>query len=192
MKHFLDVGANVGQTFRDHLIPNVDRYQDFHIYCFEPSPRHLDALRSTADQNVGRFRSVSVIPAAVWRRVLLPTEELVEFHVKTQPLADSIFSEWRQNRAHGSRLLVPMLDASRLPSILGIHWSSEIELKLDVEGAEYGILSAIIQTPENWVALRKVWVEWHHIPGVTEPGLQQEDLIAGLRKRGVEVETWPF
>jgi FkbM family methyltransferase len=185
MKYFYDIGANVGQTFDLHLLKRPD-LQDAHVLCFEPSPRHLQALLVRAAACASRFASVSVCPFALGGG--FPRE--LQMFEKTQPLADSLDHDFRQNAPTGYRVLCAVVPIS---SFIGDHTRSEdsVELKIDTEGAEYEILDDLLEAPDLLPRLTRVQVEWHDAMGYSaiDARRQYEQAFAS---HGVSLEVWSY
>lgn len=62
-------------------------------------------------------------------------------------------------------------------------------LKLDIEGAEFDVLSCLLQNPQISRRLKEVYIEWHAMDGKLESRPQLE---AGLRALGIEYMMWPY
>lgn len=168
MNHFLDIGANTGQTF-DEFLSKDPKYDGWTVWCFEPSPRHLPELMKTAERYRDRYH-INICPFGVWSN-----DGYGLFRQKDDPRGDSFFPELAtdhvvNNLDTGYQMIVPQ---SGIGAILRNYPDDDIVVvKLDCEGAEYPILEALLKSPE----LRKVnelYVEFHNVgqPEGTAQGL---------------------
>lgn len=180
MKYFFDVGANVGQTFTEFLMKDPT-WADYHVVCIEPSPRFWPALITTAERYGHHFRGVTVITAAI----TAGGQGLAPFYQKTQPLADSLDESFRTNLSLGYDLLVPTLGLMHTISSVAKNRDDEVVIKLDVEGAEYPILSALLPSVTSSV-VKRIFVEWHN-PAAKD---YENALRDHYRVRGVTLEDW--
>lgn len=180
MKYFFDVGANVGQTFPEFLLKHPT-WRAYHIVCIEPSPRHLPALMETAKRYRNAFQGITIVPVAVWGE----EPRLVPFYQKTQPLADSLDREFRTNIDAGYDLLVPARRLDYVISMIAKDRDDTAVVKLDIEGAEYGVLQDMKSTITS-AKVRRMFVEWH------DPSRKQEEieLREHFATRGVPLEEW--
>lgn len=195
MKYFFDVGANVGQTFDWYLCPRQE-YDGWHVVCVEPSPRHLAPLleRVSRPDIAGRY-GVTVLPCAIGER-----DGTMQLFEKDDPRGDSLFAQtWMGglvgNRPPPYRVVVAV---QRLSQVILAHTKKEDELvvKLDVEGAEYGILEDLLQCPAALIRITQLHVEWHKLTGTPEEQQAERatevDLVRRLNHAGVPVTTWPY
>lgn len=173
-QYFYDCGANTGQTFEWFLLPG--QFAQYHVVCFEPSPRNLSALAATCRAMRDRFASVRLVPAAVGR------PGLQRFYEGKTPMGDSLL-EGRAGR-ESLAIEVPTLSLS---DYLKTHTTldDEIILKLDVEGAEVDVLSDVLEAG-LFHRIKQILVEWHG----TDP--QQDRLAAAFSEAGLPLERWPF
>lgn len=180
-RHFYDVGANVGQTFDNYLLPGLFRGHE--VFCFEPSPRHLSALRAKAEAVSGHFRGITIIPAAVGGLA-----GMAPFYEKTTAMSDSLVKGRRVNLGTSVAVLVPVLLLSAF--ILARSGDAAVDVKIDTEGAEYEILADLLACPDALARVRTLHVEWHEVDGV--PAERRATLTNGLAAHGIEVQRWPF
>jgi FkbM family methyltransferase len=180
VKYFFDVGANVGQTFPDYLMKHP-AWRDYHVVCIEPSPRHWPKLLDAADRYAQHFQGVTVITAAISGN----RPGLVPFYQKTQPLADSLDQTFRTNLSAGYELLVPTLGLMQTVLSVAKEHGDEVVIKLDVEGAEYGILSDLLPCVTSSL-IKRIFVEWHDPATVN----YEKALRADYARRGVPLEEW--
>ncbi len=174
MKYFYDCGANIGQTFQWFLVPGD--FSQFHVVCFEPSPRNLTHLAMTCRSMVGQFASVCVVPAALGR------PGLQRFYEGKTPMGDSLLAA----RAGADSLTIEAPTIS-LAEYMDTHTTADddVVIKLDVEGAEADVLEDLID--DGPVArVRRLLVEWHG----TDP--RQAVLTDRYAAVGITLERWPF
>lgn len=175
--HFLDVGANIGQTFTEFLCHDA-KYDGWTVWCFEPSPRHLPELMKTAEMFRHRYH-VKICPFGIAGETGFRT-----FHPKDDPRGDS-FEEFLEtdhetiNLNIGYELISPCMGIndffSRYSPIM-----QRVILKLDCEGLEYEILDAL---NVQWTQLETIMVEWHNIGS---PHKSREELMRKFPK----LESW--
>lgn len=189
MNHFLDIGANVGQTFDDFLLPRPE-FDGWTIWCFEPSPRHVPALMEKAASVRDRYAAVHVCAYG-----LTGTGGEAVFYLKDDPRGDS-FSK----RLASDHETANIADLRALTdSITGwigrnIAPGDSVTVKIDAEGAEYGILDALIHAQERGYAiranLREVFVEWHTTD--THDESHRPELERRAERAGIKLSRWQF
>jgi FkbM family methyltransferase len=185
MKYFYDVGANVGNT-DFYLKKNRARYAGYHIVCFEPSPRHISALRQRISELGSVFGGVTIVPAALSNRD--GEQELYEKVGSSQ--GDSLDPGHLTTLQTSYRLLVPTIRVSRFV-LEHTEATDRITLKLDVEGSEYSILNELLSQngAEALKRVEAVLVEWHACFGY-DPKICGHSLSAQLLGAGISVEEW--
>lgn len=182
MNHFFDVGAHNGNTF-NHLGSEYDKWN---IWCFEPSPRHLPDLIARGRNLNYRF-NIIVCPFGLGGK-----NELLEFHLKNDPQADSFSNKFSTNMEEvGCKFMVGIFDISEF--ILN-HTASEdtIHLKLDCETSEYEILNSLIKRPQSFDRVKKLMVEFHSKENIIteENEKERKDLILKCQELGHEILPW--
>jgi FkbM family methyltransferase len=189
MNYFLDVGANTGQTFDWHLC-QTNRYDGWEILCFEPSPRHLAALLGKAQEMSARFK-VTVLPFAISGK-----SGVMELYEKEDERGDSLHAEtWMHgpvvNRAASYRVKVASVRLSDF-LLACTKEGDRVEVKLDVEGAEYGIARELLQSPAAIRRISLLHVEWHGMEAGGEASRTAEiELMKALNDTGLEIRIWP-
>ena len=181
-KHFIDAGANIGQTF-DWLHRNP-RFDGWNVWCIEPSPRFHGDLMSRACDEVERYNVV------VCTFGLGAISGFAPFFSKTDPLGDS-FEEHSWTDHDQSNLDAPFV---LCPGVVGIcdflarlPKSDEVVLKLDVEGAEYDILFGLLSAKEIG-RVTEILVEFHN---VSHPvAMDSEQLVRAFDARGIAIDMW--
>jgi FkbM family methyltransferase len=184
MKHFFDVGANIGQTFKYYLNSRPS-YDGCTVWCIEPSPRHLAELLQTAREQSQRY-IINVCPFG-----LGGGSASRRFYTKDDARGDS-FQEYlatdheTQNVSDGYSIYSTTVQTSLF--ILS-HTSpgDEIVLKLDCEGSEYEILETLLGHHEALARVKRVLVEWHRIGSWH---VSQQHLAEEYGRRGMSLENW--
>lgn len=178
MRHFLDVGANSGQTFDWYLL-KTDWYDGWHIWCFEPSVRHLQTLRSRCleimDNNSHNF-TITVCPFAL--SDFTGYTKLFETH---DHLGDSLINTGYPNRVE---TFCGVVDAAKfIQSEIPV--SDKMVLKVDTEGSEIRILDSILNCASVLSRVEAVYIEFH---AITMSKSQQ--IIEKLKAANIRVESW--
>lgn len=155
MNHFIDGGANIGQTF-DFLI-KTNQYDGWKIWCFEPSPRHFNELIKKASQYNTRYQIV-ICPFG-----LADKTEFVNFYEKINAEGDSFINSWNRNiSTSGYGIMSAQIDIVKFVCDI-IPNNDKVTIKLDVEGYEYNILERILQSKQALEKINDIMVEWHNI-----------------------------
>lgn len=143
----------------------------------EPNPRSLAYCASNP------ISGMEILPAAFWTRA----GEKLSFHLprpKCLPNgADGVSGSLLESHAYvegGDTLEIQTVD---LPAVLRHAGTNECDiLKLDIEGAEYEVLSAMIDSGDLG-RVRQLLVEFHH--GVTHKSLADtESIVVRLTGNG--------
>ena len=142
VRRIVDVGANVGYS----LIYWVANFPTASIDAFEPHPRHLDLLRRSL--RINRIEAqVKVHPVAVGQTA--GTFELIDAGTASAIAPSGAAPNGNNSR----RLQVEVVDF--FDAIKDLHIDL---LKLDCEGAEYGIL---MDPRFGEINARNLVMEWH-------------------------------
>jgi FkbM family methyltransferase len=157
MNYFLDIGANVGQTF-DQFLSKDSRFDGWKVGCFEPSPRHLQALIEKAKEYKHRYE-ITVSTFGVGG-----VSSPLEIYEKDDPMGDSFFpvlisDHETINRDNGIHIVPFKASISDLLS--GASEDDYVVLKIDAEGSEYEILEELLRTKPKCV--KEIFVEFHTI-----------------------------
>jgi FkbM family methyltransferase len=171
----IDAGANVGE------ITVLLARQRAEVYAFEPNP---DAFR-VLQKRCARNPQVRCIPKAV--DVTSGTAQLyLHEHAHLDPVrwsSGSSLYEEKPNVDRASAIDVETIDLARFIEELGrpVHL-----LKLDVEGAEIGVLESLLESGVL-AEIRHVLVEMHddRIPSLASPGARLRAALADERYRHV-------
>jgi len=162
----LDVGANDGRWAESMMrrLTAAAPHLDVQLTIIEPQPRFHGTLRNVAGRWNGTF-----LPYAAWTR---GGQKLTFYRSKLSEAA-SLYSS--TSRAYGAlpSITVPTLELPRLVSRitanaermiasrgLRANESAVLFMKLDVEGAEYDLLPALL-TRGSLCALHYAYIEFH-------------------------------
>jgi len=186
MKHFLDVGANIGQTFEDFLC-KTEEFDGAHIWCIEPSPRHLTALMAECAKQSPRFIP-HVCPFGISdETTILP------FYQKDDARGDSFCAllgsyHWTENIPTGYTLHISVIS---ICDFLNFYTKDgdEVTIKLDCEGSEYAILGKLFMEGARFAPrIKQIYLELHTTDHNTPKNA--EPLIHGLKQMGITIEKW--
>ena len=161
MKHFLDIGGNVGQTF-DYLQTLERKFDDYKFWVFEPSPRHFAVLIEKCKQYKSKY-DIAICPFGIGGRT-----EIRHFFEKDDVMGDSFepitASDHDVHNVDNGYMVYPyIMDiAEFLTQRTGIN--DKVILDIDSEGAEYETLASLINAPNLLPRITDIWVEWHKIP----------------------------
>ncbi|MCX7848119.1 MAG: FkbM family methyltransferase [bacterium] len=169
----VDLGANVG-IFAARVGPYVGR-----MICYEPMGSNFAQL----ERNLSGLGNVSLVRAAVG-----PTSGTARLHYPRNIRISGGYSQFPSARLHEGSMYEEVLQVT-LDEVFERH---EIEscdlLKIDTEGAEYGILYAA--SKETLRRVKRVIGEYHYVEqGGTETEVSK--LKAYMEARGFEVSVVP-
>lgn len=178
MIHFLDIGSNIGNTFDWYLLKTTD-YDNCHIWCFEPSPRHLDHLRvrcrSIIDHNEHSFK-ITICSFA-----LSNFTGFAKIFETADSLGDSLFETSVERPVE---LMCGVVDAAKFIRE-EIPAPDRVVLKIDPEGSELNIIDSILAAPDVLSRVHKVMIEFHSI---THP--ECERIFERLREASIPFQEW--
>ncbi len=180
MNHFLDIGANVGNTFDWYLMKTTD-YDGWHVWCFEPSIRHLEALRARCSQimaNNEHNYTITICPFA-----LSDFTGYSKIFETVDSLGDSL-NETSYTRPF--EILCGVMHAAEFIADM-IPPPERMVLKVDPEGSEIKILNSILQSHFRSIVERidKILVEFHD---VTMPFY--DEMCARIKSENIPIELW--
>lgn len=175
---FIDGGGNsrawVQRTMR--TLPTFHK-----VYVFEPNPK----FHASYDQS-----NFSLIKKAIWT-----TDCHLPFYVsKDERQVGSSLLQEKLCKVDGAivpnwydePLQVECINFSRWLETLPLYYS--LTLKLDIEGAEYDVLSQMIECG-TIRRVKKLFVEFH-LETLREKQTQHDKLIQALRDCGIEPHHW--
>lgn len=160
MKHFFDIGGNIGQTF-DWLATLPNDYSDHTMWIFEPSPRHYAKLLAKCRQMADKY-TIKVCPFGLGGK----TETQVFFE-KDDDKGDS-FEPWLasdhevNNISQGYEVVAAIIS---LPEFIlrATNPGDSVVLDIDAEGSEYAMLEALLNNEAALQRVSEMIVEFHHI-----------------------------
>lgn len=178
MNHFFDIGSNDGCTFREFLCHDK-KYDGWTVWCFEPSPRHLQKLMDTAKEFQNRYQII-ICPLGITGET-----GMQEFYEKDDPRGDSFESHLASdhltiNLDNGYKIMAPTMSIWRIFGM--IPPGDRVTLKIDAEGSEYSILDSM-QTMDL-SCVDEIFVEWHTI------GSSHRDPQEIIRNFPMEIKQW--
>lgn len=189
MRHFFDGGAHVGQVF--NWLPQDPRYAEHHIWCFEPSPRHLTALRNRCvNAAMLNRRMITLCPFALSNRT-----GWSPLHEKQDHFGDSIFrdlyfhTDLVKDDPFAPRILCPTVDVATF-ILTEIPPGDVITMKLDVEGSEFIILERLLNFPGICQRVERILVEWHGLDSPTAQDERRQVILDRIMARGIPLEPW--
>ncbi len=164
MMHFFDIGSNIGSTFDNYLLKTND-YDGWHIWCFEPSPRNITALRDRCADIILDTKhdyKITICPFALaaktqWRKL----------YEKSTSEGDSLFETTFVGDVEVINQPIIALDIICTTvnvvdfMLLAIPEGEKVVLKIDCEGAEYEIMVAIMASPPALSRIERVLIEYH-------------------------------
>lgn len=178
MHHFLDVGANEGQTF-EYLVARRNEFEGSTIWCFEPSPRSVPRLITRARAmpfkthicNFGLLRQTRS-----QRFLMMKTGSTADsFEPALGPAEEEVF-------AFGQDIVDWITD--------NIPPDDTFAIKLDCEGSEYEILERLITAPHLVQRITCLLVEFHNIG--PDSARRETNLKAQYAGHGVPIQPWLY
>jgi FkbM family methyltransferase len=155
--HFLDIGAHQGESiagFTEYL-----RYYNikhkYSITCFEPSRQAQiwAPLTHTAIRFQNHYQSVHISNFAV--------SSQTGFAIfRDDGSAGSTLHEQKPLNRNCDETMVPTVDINQIISALPTE-SKNIIVKLNIEGAEYEVLQALINNQDNLCKITELWLDFH-------------------------------
>lgn len=124
----LDIGSNIGVS----SIYFARRFPRARIYAFEPVPENVALL----SRNVAPYSNVHVLPVALGK-----TNGTIEMLASDSPHNFGGFSFYRQGSDPDRKIKVRMLDVN--VALHELHMGCVDLIKIDTEGCEYDILTAL-------------------------------------------------
>ena len=159
-----DVGANlavVSLMFAQH--PNVTR-----VYAYEPFPHTFDCAQRSLAANSDLAPKIMLEPVGIGERdgeLAISYTEKAKSAIGLSEIPPFLVARYRLTPRDMRSVTIQIADADRiLRSIRERHPNAPILLKIDAEGAEYGIIDRLARTgslDEIYYAV----IEWHSNPG---------------------------
>jgi len=176
-----DIGANIGVAsliFAQN--PHV-----IHVYAYEPLPHTFECAQRTLAANKALSRKISIENEGIGSSEL---ETKLSFALKAKAavgiagIPDRIKEMYQIKPEDIEEVTIRLSDAARvLRAIRKHHPDAPILLKMDAEGAEYGILDRLIEE-ELLSEIDSAAIEWHNLPG-------EDYLTSRLRANGFHCQT---
>jgi FkbM family methyltransferase len=173
-----DIGANIGVTsliFAQHQ-------EVSHIFAYEPMPHTFECARRSLAANpdlAGKitFELLGIGEADGEVEISYTSKAKCAIGLSTIP--PNLVARYGLTNQDMAQIRIRIADADRiLRSIRELHPDAPILLKLDAEGAEYGIIDRLSQTG-GLDHISYAVVEWHSSPG--EPYVTSRLKSAGFK-----------
>jgi FkbM family methyltransferase len=182
-----DIGANIGATsliFAQN--PNIVR-----VYAYEPLPHTFECAKRTLACNPTLARKIDLVNLGVGAA----TGDLNINYTKKAKCAIGVseipprLKKWYRIRPEDMEpVAIHLVDADEvLRSIRASYPEARILLKLDAEGAEYGIIDRLSETGAIG-QIENAAIEWHMSPG--EPYLTSKLRAAGFLTSAKVLDPW--
>lgn len=189
-RHFFDIGANDGNTF-DLFLNKAKEYHGWNVWCFEPSPKHMNSLLAKAKEASDTFK-VFVCPFGLSGKTeVLPFYEMVNNTVSDSFIPVGLFATLDTDPKY--RVVGSCVSAS---DFIRAYTSDidEIVLKVDCEGSEYGLYENLLANPDILSRIKKIYNEWHPAWRDMDPGrrTRAENIISGFSKHRIKLDNWEF
>jgi FkbM family methyltransferase len=159
-----DIGANLSVAslmFAQH--PNIA-----HIYAFEPMPHTFDCAQRSLAANPELARKITLEPFGIGDadcELEISYTEKAKAAIGLSEIPPRLATRYGLTPEDMKRVTIQILDADRiLRSIQEHHPGAPILVKLDAEGAEYGIIDRLSRTGGLNDIVYAV-IEWHLTPG---------------------------
>lgn len=183
----LDIGANIGVTsliFAQN--PNIVR-----VYAYEPLPHTFECAMRTLTCNPILAKKINMMNLGVGASngaLDINFTRKAKAAIGVSEIPPRLKSWYRIKPEDMEMVTIQLVDADEvLRSIRASHPHARILLKLDAEGAEYGIIDRLSETG----AIREfsnAAVEWHMSPG--EPYLTSKLQAAGFVTTSKVLDPW--
>jgi FkbM family methyltransferase len=154
-KILIDCGANVGGSLRMFM----DAYPDRDLFAFEPNPVLIPMIAESVASG-SRPQAVTIANQAIWTHD--GTVDLFLGHHESSTLLEgkTVPRRYNQQIDYEAPRAVPCIDFSA--------WlqrefaeDDEIIVKMNIEGAEYPVLSKMIED-ETLSLVDTLFIEWHY------------------------------
>ena len=192
MSHFelVIIGAHIGV----HIIDQIKLFKNQKILLIEPVPHNLKTLRA----NVAKYRNIIIEPITIGQK-----KEIREFYFIKEKSIGKLKKHWASgigsfNKEHilshkTKRFKVNDSDINKINiQCLSINdlikkysISSINTLQIDVEGAEYEILSEL---DFNRIVINKILFESKHFDGPFKEGNKLKDILKKLEKNNYNIK----
>jgi len=172
-----DIGANIGVAsliFARHASVT-------HVYAFEPMPHTFECAQRTLAANPDLAPKITIENLGIGGSdcdLEVSYTEKAKCAIGLSKIPPRLVARYGIQPKDMKLITIHIADADRiLRSIQERHPGAPILLKLDAEGAEYGIMERLTQTG-GLHAIAATSIEWHDDPG--EPYIKSRLLNAGF------------
>jgi FkbM family methyltransferase len=191
-KHFLDIGANCGNTF-DYFLDSQSDLFGCTVWCFEPSPRYFTRLLDRTKLSSSKF-NIRICPFGLGGK----TETMRFYEKDHNDVSDSFFNpiQYFGTPIKDPKYLVIGSIVS-ISEFIKMHIPSEDEiiLKVDCEGAEFALYEDLLNNPNILKQVTKIYNEWHPSWGhFNEEELNRATNIVNRisTEHNLTLDVWPF
>ncbi|AXK35606.1 FkbM family methyltransferase [Streptomyces armeniacus] len=180
-KIFVDCGANLGHVLHDF----INALPDHDFYAFEPNAELLPSLH-TEIQRTGHPR-VHVLNSAVWTHDGTIDLFLGHHESSTVMPGKRVPPVYDQQIDYAAPVPVPAVDFSAWLRRTAAP-DDEVTVKMDIEGAEYPVLSRMLHDGTLGL-ITTLHIEWHHDRFPAMPRAEHDQLFAEVSAR-IDVREW--
>ena len=168
-KIFLDAGALNGCSVKKF----TQYFPDFEIFSFDPNPylcHHFIGL------NTHHY------PVAVWT-----TNKKIPFYLDERDFDGSSVYKHKKNIVGGKQIEVDAID---LDAFIRKNFKPTdfIILKMDIEGAEYPVLSKLVET-RTILYINELLIEWHY-KKINHSEYEHNLLVEKLKELNIPMHKW--
>jgi FkbM family methyltransferase len=160
----VDIGANLAVT--SLIFAQLDDID--HVYAYEPMPHTYQCAERSLSSNPNLAPKITLEPFGIGAsddEFEIEYTEKAKAAIGISPIPDRLVKRYGLTSQDMKRITIRVADADRiLRQIMARHPGAPIALKIDAEGAEYGIIDRLSQTG----SLKNVSyaaIEWHFTPG---------------------------
>lgn len=170
-----DLGTHYGEGLR-----KIMQKQTFsQIYCFEPNP-FINVHKYIGDIS---HPHLHILKKAVWvhygkMRFMAQRDAKVDGHGFGAGLEG-----FGSDGGHFDAGMVDMVDIVHVIKA----YNNRCVIKCDIEGAEWPIISKLVEDKESMSLIDTIFIEWHMKYGTVE---RKNELVMKLKHHGVNVVEW--
>lgn len=172
--HVIDIGCGFKAELSCHLIEK----SGLTSYGVDPTKKHKTFLKEIEDKYAGRFHHVEV---AVSRE-----NAACIFHETQDNESGSLLSD-HQNILHDKVITYPVVTKNIQTLISDLKLQQVDLLKIDIEGAEYELLSTATEGTFNHV--KQIFIEFHHHAFKKYKRKHTKQIVANIKKMGFSAFT---
>jgi len=188
--HFLDIGANSGNTF-DLFLNQHEEYYGWNVWCFEPSPKHMNSLLDKARQVSGRFNVVVCPFGLSGTTTVVPFYEMVNNTVSDSFIKTGLYATLdpapKYNVIGSCVSIVEFMDIYTFDG-------DSVVLKVDCEGSEYDLYENLLTRPDLLSRIKLIYNEWHPAWNDmdAERRIRAEKIINRFNAYPIKFTDWDF